>query len=126
MPDVKRIPDVPAARILELNKKLRPYVRRDALYEIVESTDLWGESYHWDPKLRWFKQTGLVQIGHFVSYHTYGYQGFFKPTVAEVLAQFPPELVEKACGYEIWNDLDKIHILPDGHHWATVIVYGKR
>lgn len=35
------------------------------------------------------------------SFHTYGYYGFFKPSIGEVLAQIPADLIEMVRYFEI-------------------------
>ena len=47
------------------------------------------------------------------TYHCYDHHGFFRPLIAEVLAQIPEEDLERAVAFEIehvgFSDGDKYH-----------------
>ncbi len=74
---------------------------------------------------------GLVIRGSFRSYHTFGTELYFAPTVAEVLAQMPALLVDEALAFEIvewprrWEDLMREKAaFEERLHVALVRVYG--
>jgi hypothetical protein len=75
------------------------------------------------------KPLALISLGEFQCLHTYAYYGFFKPSVAEVLAQLPERFLS-ATHFEIVNSPRKASDLNDqkkalnaGFHVSTVRVY---
>ena len=71
--------------------------------------------------------TGAETITEFSCYHTYGYPGLFKPSIAEVLQQFPDDALEEANAFYISSypqtahDLNlQFEILNAGCHQSTV------
>lgn len=68
-----------------------------------------------------------------VTYHSYGYYGLFKPSIAEVLSQIPAQHLENAVAFEIIQqpetveDLNiNIDILNLGYHAAATRIYGNK
>lgn len=59
-----------------------------------------------------------------VTLHTWAYYGFFKPSVAEVLAEVQdiPDVVNRAIGFEIISDGNPRSIIGQ-YHIATAIFY---
>jgi hypothetical protein len=75
---------------------------------------------------------GLKPIRDIRTHHTYGYYGFFKPAIAEVLAQIPEDILEQVVAFEIikWpqdaDDLNKeLEALNAGYHVAITRLYSK-
>ncbi len=95
--------------------------RQGFLYYIQE-VDLRGIAFIWDPKPTEIAE-GLEPFEDITTYHTYGYYGFFKPSIAEVLAQIPLDKIDHVVSFEIVqhpetaDDLN-IHLreLNDGYH----------
>ena len=56
-------------------------------------------AFSWDPTPD-TKAVGLIELDSISTYHTYGYHGFFKPSVAEVISQIPEEYLETAVAFE--------------------------
>src|SRR6185295_13661391 len=54
----------------------------------LKSVDLFDIAYTWDPQPTRppEKATGLHPLCEITTYHTYGYHGMFKPSIAEVIA----------------------------------------
>ncbi|MBI4118791.1 MAG: hypothetical protein HY452_00830 [Parcubacteria group bacterium] len=137
------IPKIPKKRIKELAKRIKPVVRfargANGLFESSEGhlfhikpVDLFGIAYTWDPKPT-DKATGLKRLCDIRTYHTYGYYGFFKPSIAEVLAQIPTEHLTEVVAFEIVEspetagDLNREHeALNAGYHVATTRLYVRR
>ncbi|MCL5006851.1 MAG: hypothetical protein M1153_01775 [Patescibacteria group bacterium] len=137
------IPKVPRGLILEFVKRIKPVVRmcRDPLSGELKLT--WGEAalyyiapvdpfnraYTWDPKPTSLAD-GLEPVCDIQTYHSYGYYGIFKPSVAEVLAQIPPELRNAVRAFEIISrpmtvgDLNRNQAaLSAGYHVAVTRLY---
>jgi hypothetical protein len=83
--------------------------------------DLRNMSFLWDarPKL-WGRTSDLGYFASISTYHTFGYQGFFKPSVAEVLAQIPEDLLGQTVAFEV---LGPSRATADGYHVATTRLY---
>ncbi len=71
--------------------------------------------------------TDAEVIAEFPCYHPYCYVGFFKPTIAEVLQQFPDNALDKANAFYMANSLETIfdlnmqaEIVHAGCHQSTV------
>lgn len=126
------IPDVPEHRIHELARRIKPVVefqRKGKCY--IKPVDLFKIAYTWDPKPAG-KAKGLRKLRDITTYHTYSYYGFFKPSIAEVLAQIPEEHVNEVVAFEIVgspesaDDLNREREAIDaGYHVAVTTLYGR-
>lgn len=124
------IPEVPKEHIQELAERIKPVVqfaRKGRCY--IKLVDLFKIAYTWDPKSA-DKATGLKSLCDITTYHTYGYYGMFKPSIAEVLAQIPAEHLDKVVAFEIVrnpetaDDLNReLEALNAGYHVATTRLY---
>ena len=68
----------------------------------------------------------LVKIGEITTYHTYSYYGFFKPVVAEVLAQIPAKLMGEVVAFKTeanLEGLDNILTKDQKYHHAQTTLY---
>jgi hypothetical protein len=138
----KWIPEISEEKIQELAKKIAPVVRfargeqelfrdKKGFLYWIEPVDLFNMAYTFDPKPT-KEAVGLKPIGDITTYHTYGYQGLFKPSIAEVLAQIPAELLENVVAFEIVkkpetaDDLNREQTaLNAGYHVATTRLYAQ-
>jgi hypothetical protein len=128
------IPKIEDADLKALAKRIRPVARKDAAgapYYIVGKIDLRNESYLWDPEFG-KEATGLTPLMQIRTYHTYGYYGFFKPSIAEVIAQIPVQVRDRVVAFEITNrpehasDLNgQRDALNAGLHVAMTILYAR-
>lgn len=128
------LPHVSDEELLNRFQKIRPIVKyKDWLYYYKTDTnieELRNVEYMWDPKndirelvnIEYFEELGV-----FPCYHTYGYYGIFKPTIAEVLEQFPDEYLEQATAFYMVdypkNDIDlnkQLEIVNSGCHESRV------
>lgn len=123
------IPQITDYRLAELAKRIRPVEQSGPIdFYYLKPCDLRCEAFTWDAK-RGKKAPMLREIGRVRTLHTYGYYGFFKPTIAEVLAQIPEELLGDAIAFKIkgpqdTDDLnDDKEALNQGFHVARTIIY---
>jgi hypothetical protein len=127
------IPKISDEELAELAKRIRPVVRKKSRgkrpFYIKVNPDLRGTSYLWDVKYE-KEATGLFEFATVTTLHTYGYHAFFKPSVAEVLAQIPPEYRDRVVAFEITErpmsaeDLNKERAaLNQGFHVAVTALY---
>lgn len=124
------IPKVSVEVITELAKRIKPVVlfeKKGICY--IKPVDLFKVAFLWDTKPA-KKATGLRALCEIITYHEFGYHGFFKPSIAEVLAQIPKEHLDKVTAFEIvdypkdCDDLNKeSEALNAGYHVAKTRLY---
>jgi hypothetical protein len=125
------IPEISDERLAELAKRIRPVVRsRSNALAYIEPCDLRRVSFIWDAKIT-RKASKLVKHATIRTLHTYGYYGLFKPSIAEVLAQIPEDLIEQTVAFEVIGPKDASDLnreqeaLNAGFHVAVTHLYGK-
>ena len=97
----------------------------------IEPVDLRGTAFIWDPEPA-EKAKGLKMLRDIRTYHSYAYYGLFKPSIAEVIAQIPKELLDQVIAFEIIkkpetaDDMNgELEALNAGYHVATTRLYTK-
>ena len=76
--------------------------------------ELRGQSYLWNAHNDIRSKVDLSNtkiLMDFSCYHTYGYCGLFKPSIAEVLEQFPDEVLEEANAFYVLSHSEDIRDL---------------
>lgn len=128
--DGKYIPKASKKRIAEWATRIRPVVMAGRL-SFIKPPDPFNVAYTWDPKPT-KEATGLKAVADIRTYHVYGYYGLFKPSVAEVIAQIPGDLLPSVVAFEIIqhpetaSDLNKeTQALNDGFHVAKTRLYAR-
>ena len=124
------VPEISEEKLNNLIEKIVPVVREDNKLYQIKIPDLRKTAYTWD-----FEMTeecnNLKEVIRIKTHHYCGYYGFFKPSIAEVLAQIPEDLIGKVNAFEIISDTDsgtddEIKIFKEGNgQLATTILYGK-
>jgi len=94
------IPPITNERIAELLKTLQPVVRKDGSPWYIEPVHPRNVSFTWSPSFT-EEAKALKPLRTVRTLHTYGYYGMFKPSIAEVLAQVPADLVGVATAFEV-------------------------
>ena len=105
----------------------KPLVRNaetGRLHEI-ELPNLFNEAFKWSPEFKdAIDLNSFVLLGPAVTYHTCAYHGFFKPTIAEVLAQVPTAFQNEATHFEVLFSDDVTQIIDRdkfyGHKTVTL------
>ena len=98
------------------------------LYYIEEPRDLRNIAYTWDMKPT-EKAEGLEPITTIRTLHSYGYYGFFKPSVAEVLACIPEVALDEVVAFHLTgpDDADDLNhelvAVNAGYHVAYATLY---
>lgn len=123
-----RIPKLPDEEFQRRQERIRPLVRdQDWLY-YIEPVDSWKVAFEWDPKRKDHAEE-LREVARIQTFHTFGYYGFFKPTVGEVLSQIPEEWAMVVTAFEVngpqtATDLNRNRdLLNEGYHVAETILY---
>ena len=124
------VPEISDEKLNSLIKKIIPVVRENNKLYYIKIPNLRNIAYTWDYKIT-EEYDNLKEITRIKTHHYCGYYGLFKPSIAEVLAQIPEELINKVNAFEIINDVcsgtdDEIKIFNNGNgHLATTILYEK-
>ena len=122
------IPEISVEDAQALLKKLRPIVTKDGMPFDIELPDLYNVAFTWDPKLTApVDMTNVAVVATLYTYHKTGYILFFKPSIAEVLAQLPADLDERAFAFQTFGgEAEIVKNVPGfyGHRTRTV-VYGR-
>ena len=133
------IPKISDEELLSLYEKLKPIITiKDFKYLLREYTlhEIKNTSYIWkaednlkekvDPK-------SLTTVDEFPCLHGFGYYGFFKPSVGEILSQIPEGLENEASLFEIIEepktreDIFRYpEIVNNGYHLSRVRAYKKK
>ena len=83
-------------------------VKDSYLGYIKKASSLYEEAFNWDSEFL-CKAPKLVKIAEVQTYHTYGYPGFIKPSIAEVLIQLPESLQKEANAFGFGVKGDNIY-----------------
>ena len=126
------IPPITKERVLELIERIHPLVERHGQLWHIAPCDPWSVAFTWSPKLR-SPAHGFVPALTFPTLHTYGAPVFFKPSIAEVLAQLdahlPADVLADVDAFSVKGpddaaDLNKNRdALHAGFHVAQTTVY---
>jgi hypothetical protein len=110
-------------KLYSLNSIIKPVVKREDKLYYIKEVNLRNESFAWNPKIT-IEAQNLTKFAEVLTYHTYGYMGLFKPSIAEVLAQIPDELINECVAFEIQSELGKEAIRGD-YHISNTTLYKK-
>jgi len=126
------IPRISDEMLAELSSRIWPvydFGPRKGGRRYIKPVDLRGIAFTWDPKGRG-RARNLIAIADVRTYHSFAYHGFFKPSIAEVLAQMPAEIAAWVTAFQIvaypqtWDDLNRDRAAFDaGYHVATTRFY---
>ena len=132
------LPEISDVELLERYKDIRPivynweeylfyYLRNFNLDELRKLSFLADINKNLDVMVKNSDSVKVDVLDEFSCYHTYGIPMFFKPSIAEVLSQFPDELLNEANAFYLYDypknatDLDKqFDILAAGCHKSRV------
>ena len=112
------LPEISTEELINRYKKIKPIVRIEDLYYYLREfslDELKNQSYIWnrhDDKREIVDMDKVETIGEFSCYHTYGYKGFFNPSIEEVLSQFPDDLLKDANLFYLYSspqDVDDLN-----------------
>lgn len=101
------LPNLTDEELLARYRKVKPIVLYGGVYHYLKRYNvkmMRCQAFNWgiEKSIRaTVDMKGALTIGEFPCYHTCSYIGFFKPSIAEVLQQFPDELLEEANAFEL-------------------------
>lgn len=124
-----QIPKISDDRLNELYARIKPVVEFDGVKHYIRKCHLRTTAYTWDAK-KTKAAPALKELLAIRTYHTYGYHGFFKPSIAECIAQIPNDVIDQVTEFEIVKrpleakDLnEEKRALNAGFHVATTVLY---
>lgn len=101
--------------------------------KVVVAKNIINQSYIWDPQFTGEEVTDLEVLCEIRTYHGFGYHGLFKPSIAEVLACIPDNLIELVGAFELVakpetsTDLNfQLEYVNAGFHQAVARLYKKK
>jgi hypothetical protein len=103
------LPDVTDSELIRRYNKINPIVQEEEEYYFLKRYNLSAlrnQSYLWNQstdKRALVDLTGAKVIDEFSCYHTCGYYGIFRPSIAEVLCQFPDDALEEANAFFMYE-----------------------
>ena len=93
------IPEITNDRITKLLKQMQPIIEKDQKFFSIKKVDPRKTAFTWDPK-RKKEIKNIEPIRTVETYHTWAFYGFFKPTIAEVLAQLPADIEKEIVAFK--------------------------
>lgn len=102
MDNIEQKLEIEDDKLKQLFSKIKPVVRKDGCNGLyyIKDVDLRNVAFTWSPEIT-EDATGLKPFKTIITFHKYGYQGMFKPSIAEVLAQIPKRYTNKCVAFEI-------------------------
>lgn len=127
-----RIPEITDERIAELANRIVHVGRHSVRVGLfrMKRCHLRNEACLWNGTTT-TQEKGLKELARIRTLHTYGHPMMFKPSVAEVLAQIPAELIADTAAFMIAGPSDAAALNDDsealnaGFHVATTILYSR-
>ena len=152
--DKGRIPKIEKSELTRRLKLIHPCIEKEnEIIKITNYGDPIKQSFSWDYKEGttigfvshdgiskrgkpaegggWYCDKVANKIGEFITLHNFGYYGFYKPSIEEVLAQLPEELFDedKLAGRKLYfinkmisSDINT-SLLDGEYHIAKTRVY---
>ena len=132
MPDKVWIPEISEGEVREINKRIKIVVDfpRMGKYYIKKTRNLHG-TFLWDinPSR---PAKDLEVLRDIKTYHKFERAGWFYPSIWDVIAQIPKDILDQVVAFEIIgrpmsaNDVNKEpEALAEGYHVATTRLYSK-
>jgi len=128
------IPAISNTKLAKLCARIRPIVTFPELGKrYISFVDPRNVSYLWDPTATNEEVEGIAELKAITTYHTFGFYGLFKPSIAEVIAQIPEDLLDQVVAFEIIKSPEDAEDLKRerkatsaGYHVAVTMLYRKK
>ncbi len=126
-PQRSSIPKMLKGDIERLAQRIKPIISFDGVRRYINPVHLFAKAFTWHP-IPAEEASGLRILHDIDTYHRYEYDGKFKPTIAEVLAQISKMHQQKVVAFEIIKYPQTVEntqrrIVPPGIHSATTRLY---
>lgn len=113
-----RIPEVSSGELGYLVKKIKPLVKKQGKLSFIAPVHPRDTAFNWSPTF-----TGpapkLTKVADITTYHEFAAPAFFKPSLAEVLAQIPVGLRKEVDAFAIMGGVEVV----GSYHRATIRLY---
>ncbi len=122
------IPPISRERVIELVERIHPLVEKHGHLWHIAPVDPWHFAFTWSPTLR-HQALDFVPGICFPTLHAYGAPVFFKPSIAEVLAQIPEDIIDDVDAFSVKGPEDMADLnkerdaLNAGFHVAQTTLY---
>ena len=117
------IPKLSKAELLSRAFRIKPLkADDDGTLHFIRPCDIETVAFAWDPK-RVEKAKGLTPLGEITTIHGYGAPSFFKPGISEVLAQIPPEFLDRVSAFTTEPDYDNQFTKGGDYHRGVTTLY---
>ncbi len=113
--------EITDGRLAELQQQMKPVIQRNGVLYYIKNVDPRRTAFTWDPRLN-KRAASLVKLTAIETIHGFGAPSFFKPSIAEVLAQIPDEFINRVVAFETNH---KGFTEGNGFHTATTTLYGR-
>lgn len=111
-----------------LSGKINPVIKKDGYLYYIEPVDLQRMSFLWSPVFT-EKALNIKVFCRIITYHSFSFHGFFKPTISEVLSQIPDEHIKNTVAFETIGPHDTSDLnnhkeaINDNYHVAITNLY---
>lgn len=133
---LRLIPEISGKRVKELYKKIKPIVRfdnrnyrmeqnDDGIPYFIEDVDPFETAFTWGPKPT-KEATNIELFLVITTFHKFGAPALFKPSIAEVFAQIPTDIIDKVVAFETLSDNLSVKNCIGYYHFTHTKLYKKR
>lgn len=126
------IPEISDVELCQLALRIRPVVQAsEGLFNIKPPNDLRKIAFTWDPTLTDLAED-LEPLVEIPTFHIYGYVGFFKPSVAEIIAQIPVGFLDQVVAFSTTGPQTSTElnaqraVIEKGFHLAKTQLYKRK
>ncbi len=124
------IPPISDELIKQLSERIKPLVEHEGVLFYIEEVDPRDIAFTYSPT-RTNQANSLEPVVSMPTLHVYGAPAFFKPSVAEVLAQIPAGYTDQVVAFQTAPNQESIDYWPQadstalswGFHLATTTLY---
>lgn len=121
-PEYAAVPKISDERLAKLSPRIKPVVEKDGKLFYIKDVNPRTTAFTWDPTPT-VEAEDLVRLTTIPTRHTFGAPAFFKPSIAEVLAQIPLEYLDDVVAFETLSDNLLARDIRNGWHITTTILY---
>ncbi len=117
------IPKLTKDELLSRAFRIKPLKQDDdGALHFIKPCDIENTAFAWSPQLT-EPATGLKPLATITTYHDYGAPVCFKPSIDEVLAQIPPEMLGRASAFTTEPDQERMFTPGGSHHVGITVLY---
>lgn len=128
--ELNLVPEITDNDVRDMLSIMKPVVKRENRFHLVDIEGVHPRevAYTWSPRIgrrvKLFEHT--LNSKEIITFHNYGYCGFFKPSLAEVcasIARFVPDYSMIRFFWLKQHEVDLSHII-ESCHWCCCVLFG--